>query len=97
MIKTLEATTQLGGFNQHLPMRQYNKRFPYSEPQQNEDDAIDTFFYSVKAHDDTIAVELIVGTKELLMNVYDKGSKSGLNIAKVLQDRLINSGITIKI
>ena len=27
VMKTLEATTQLGGFDQRLPMRQYNKRF----------------------------------------------------------------------
>ena len=32
VMKNLEATTQLGGFNQSLPTRQSNKRFPYSGP-----------------------------------------------------------------
>ena len=43
-IKTLEAITRLGGFNQRLLMRQYNKKFPHSGPHRHKDDAIDTLF-----------------------------------------------------
>ena len=32
LMKTLEATTQLGGFNQLLPTRKSSKRFSYSGP-----------------------------------------------------------------
>ena len=87
-MKTLEATIQLGGFNQNLPMRQYTRRFPYSGTHQHEDDAIGNFFYSVKYKYGTTTVELIFGTKTILPDVYSIVSKSVLNIAKVLQDHL---------
>ena len=86
-MKTLEDMTQLGGFNKRLPMRQSNKSFPYIGTHQNEDDAIDTLFSSIKDHDRTNAVEIIVGTNTLLTDVYAIGSKSGLKIVKVLKDR----------
>ena len=86
LMKTLKATTQIGGFSQHLPMRQYNKQFPYSGTRRNKDDAIDTFFSSLRAYDGTNNVEIIVGTKTLLTDVYAIESKSGINIAKVIQD-----------
>ena len=97
LMKTLEATTQLIGFNKRLPMRQSNKRFPYSRPHQHEDDVIDTFFSLVKSHVGTTAVEIIVGTKTLLMDVYAIGYKSGLNISKFLQDQFSERGIPINI
>ena len=75
VMKTLEATIQIGGFNQCRPMRQYNKRFPYRGPHQHEDDAIDAFLYSLKYHDVTTYVELIVGTNKLLVDVYTIVSK----------------------
>ena len=96
-MKTLDSTTQLGGFDQRLPMRQYNKCFSYNGFHQHEDDAIDTFFSSVKSHDGTTAVELIVGTKTLLTDVYAIGSNSGLNISKVLLDCFRERGIPINI
>ena len=96
-MKTLEATNQLGGLNQRLPIRQSNKCFPYSRHQQHDDDAIDSFFSSVQYRDGTTAVELIVGTKKILTNVYAIGSNSVLNISKLLQDRLHECGITINI
>ena len=43
VMKILEATTQIVGFNQRLPCDS-PKKSPYSGPQWNEDDAIDTFF-----------------------------------------------------
>ena len=43
-MKNLEATTQLGGFNQQLPMRQYTESFPYSGTHYNKYDAIKNFF-----------------------------------------------------
>ena len=96
-MKTLEATTQLGGFNQRLPMRKSNNRFPCIGPHRHEDDAIDTFFSSVKSHEGTTAVELIVGTKTLITYVYSVVSNSGLNIAKVLQERFRECGIPFNI
>ena len=96
-MKNLEAMTQLGGFNQRLPMRQFNKSFPYSVPHPHEDDAIYSFFSSVKSHDSTTTVELIVGNKTLLTYVYAIGYKSALNIAKFLRDRFRERGITINI
>ena len=45
VMKTLEATRQIGEFNQCRPMRQSNKRFPYRGPHQHKYDAIDTFLY----------------------------------------------------
>ena len=85
VMKTLEATTQLGGFNKLLLIRQSNKHFPYSGTHQHEDDAIVAFFSSVKSHGGTTTVEIVFVTKTLLMDVYYIGTKSGLNIAKVLQ------------
>ena len=32
VMKALEATTQIGGFNQHLPIQQSRERFLYSDP-----------------------------------------------------------------
>ena len=96
-MKTLEDMTQLGGFNQRLLMRQSNKHFPYSGPHLNKDDAIDTFFSSVKSHNGTTAVEIVVGTKTLLTDVYAIGSKSGLNTAKFLQCGFCECGIPINI
>ena len=43
VMKTLEATTQLGGFNQRLPKRQYNKCFPYRGPHQHGEDSVNKF------------------------------------------------------
>ena len=79
-METLEAPTQLGGFNQHLLMRQYNNCLSYSGTHQHEDDAIDTFFPLVKSH------EIMVDTKTLITDVDAIGSKSDLNIPKVIQE-----------
>ena len=87
LMKTLGATTQLGGFNQRLLMRQSNKCFPYRSLRQHKYDAIGIFSYSVQAQDGTTAIELIVFPNTLLTDVYAIESKSGLNIATVLQDR----------
>ena len=81
VIKTLETTTKIGGFNQSLQMKQSNKLFPYSGSHRNKYDAIDTFFLSVPYHDSATDVELIFGTKKLLTGVYAIWFKSGLNIA----------------
>ena len=97
MMKTLEATTQLGGFNQHLLMRHYNKHFPYSGPQWHKDGAINTIFYSVQTRDVINTIEIIVGTNTLPTDVYAIVYKSGLNISKVLQDRFHERGIPINI
>ena len=78
-------------------MRQYNKRFPYIGPKRQGDDTIDTFFSSVKYHDSTTTVEIIFGTNAILADIYAIGSKSGLKIAKVIQDRFHECGITINI
>ena len=75
---------QLGVFNQCRLMRQSNNIFPYIGPHRHEDDTIDTFLFSLKSHDGTTNVEIIVGTKTLLMDVYAIGYKSGLNISKYL-------------
>ena len=96
-MNTLEASTQLGGFNQRLTTRQSKKCFPYSGSHQHEVDTIWTFFSSVKVHDGTTAVELIVVTNTLLKDVYTIGSISGLNIAEVPQDRLREREIPINI
>ena len=96
-MKTLEDMTQLGGFNKRLLMRQSNKHFPYSGPHLNKDDAIDTFFSSVKSHNGTTDVEVIVGTKTLLTDVYAIASKSDLNISKFLQYLFYKRGIPISI
>ena len=69
-MKTLEATTKLGGFNQCLPIRNSNKQFLYSGNHLREDDDINTFFSLVPSHDVTTAVELIFGTKTLVTDVY---------------------------
>ena len=76
-------------------MRQSNKNFPYRGPRQRKDDAIHNFFCSVKYHNDTTNVELIDSTKILLTDVYDIGSKSGLNIDKIIQGYFCESGIPI--
>ena len=94
-MKTLEATTQIGGFNQRLPMRKSNNRFPCIGPHRHEDDAIDTFFSSVKSHDETTAVKLVVGIKTLITDVYAIQSKSVLNISQFLQDWFRACRITI--
>ena len=78
-------------------MIQTNNIFPYSGPLRYKDYAIDVFFASVRAHDGTTAVELIYGTKILLTDVYDIGSKSGVNIGKVFQDRFCECGTPINI
>ena len=96
-MKTSEASTKLGGFKQLFQMLHSNKRLSYSEPQKNDDDAINNFFSSVRAHDGTTPIELIIDTETLLTNVYAIGSKSSLNIAKVLQYRFREGGITINI
>ena len=96
-MKNLVATTQLGGFNQRILMRQSNKSLPYSGPYQHEDDAIVTFFSSVKSNAGTTDIELIFGKNTLLTYVYAIGSKSGPDIAQALQDRFRESGITINI
>ena len=96
-MKTLEATTQLGGFNQFSMMNQSNKRLPYIGNHWHKDDAIITFLSSLKSHCGNTAVKLIVGTKELFTDVYAIWSKSGLNISKFLQDRLRERGIPINI
>ena len=96
-MNTQEAKTQLGGFNQRLLMRQSNNHFPYSGTHQHKDESIDTFFSSVESHDVTINVELVVGTKTLLTDVYAIRSKSDLNIAKILLDRFREHRIPIKI
>ena len=87
-MKNLEATNQLGGFNQSIPMRQYNMRFPHSMTHWKEDFAIITFLSSVQSHDGTTTIELIVGTKTLLTDVYAKGNKSGLNAFQITSMRL---------
>ena len=74
-MKTLEDTNQLDFLNQCLPMRKYNKFFPYRGPHQHEDDSLDTFFSSVKSHDSNTSLEIIVGTKTLLTDVYAIVSK----------------------
>ena len=96
-MKTIEAISQPGGFNQRLPIRQSDKCFPYSGHHQHKDDAIDTFLSSVRSHDGTTAVEFIVGAKTLLTDVNAMGSKSGLNIFKVLKDRFRKRGVPINI
>ena len=96
-MNTIKATTQLSGFNQRLLMRQSNKRFPYSGHHWNEDDAIDTFFSSVPSHYGTAFIEIIVGIKTLLNDVYVIVSNSGLNISKVIKYCFRNHGITINI
>ena len=72
-MKTLEDTTQLGGFNKHLPMRNSNKKLPISGTHRNEDDAIDTFLSLAPAHDGTTTAELIFRTKTLITHVYAIG------------------------
>ena len=94
-MKTLEDTTQLGGFNKRIPMIQYNKRLPYSGTHWHKADNIDTLFSSVKYHGGTTDVELVVGTKRLLMDFYAIGYNSGLNIAKFIQDCFCERGIPI--
>ena len=69
VMNTIEATSQLGGFNQHLPTRQPNKRFPYSGPHRHEDDTIGNFLSSVRAQNVTTTIELIVANT-LLTDVY---------------------------
>ena len=97
VINTIEATTQISGFNQCPPTSQYNKRFPCRGPHWHKDGDIYNLFYSVKSHDGTISVELIFGTKTLTPDVYAIVSKSGLNIDQVLQERFRERGIPISI
>ena len=97
MMKTIEATTQFCCSNQHLQMIQFHKSFHYIRTHQNEDDAINNFFPSVWSHDGNTAIELIVGTRILLMDVYDIVSKSGLNIARFIQDCFCKCVIPINI
>ena len=78
-------------------MSKYNRCLPYSGPHQHEDDPLDTLFSSVKSHNIYTAVEIIFGTKTLLTDVYAIVSKSGLNIAKFIQDRFYECGIIINI
>ena len=49
VMKTLEATNQLGGFNQRLPTRHPNKKFLYIGPHQHEDDIINTSLSYIRA------------------------------------------------
>ena len=86
--KILEDITQIGGFNQRLPMRQSNKRFPYGRPCKHKYDVINAFFYYVKSHNGTTTVELISGTKTLLTDVYAIGTKSGLNDFQITSMRI---------
>ena len=86
-MKTLEATTKIGGLNQHLLMQQSRKRFPYIKPHRHKDDDIDTFLSLAPVHDGTIVMKLIFGSKTLRTDVYVIGFNPGLNIDKVLQDR----------
>ena len=65
VIKTLEDTTELGGFNQRLPTRKSNKSFPYRGPYQHKDDTTNTLFSSVRAHNGTTAVELLLAPRHL--------------------------------
>ena len=95
MRKTLEATNQLGGFNQRPPMRQYNKRLPYSRPYLHKDDYIDTLLSSMQAHYGNTSIELNVFTKTLLTYVYAIASKSRTKTPKVLQYRYPDRGIPI--
>ena len=44
VMNTLEVTTQICGFNQRLPMWNFNKQFPYSGTHRHKDDDIDIFF-----------------------------------------------------
>ena len=97
VIKTLETTTKIGGFNQSLQMKQSNKLFPYSGSHRHKYDAIDTFFLSVPYHDGATDVELIFGTKKLLTDVYAIWFKSGLIIANFLQDCFHKHEITTNI
>ena len=78
-------------------MSKYKKCFLYSGSHQHDDDYLDTLFSSVKSHDSNTTVKIIVGTKTVLMDVYAIVSKSGVNIAKVFQDRFYKCGIPIKI
>ena len=43
VMNNLEATTQLCGFNQYIPMQQSKKRFPYSGSLRHKGDAIKNF------------------------------------------------------
>ena len=86
-MNNIEAAAQLGGSNQHLPIQQSNKRFPYSGHRWHEDDDINTFFSSVPNRDGTIYVEKLLGTNTLLTGLYAKGSEYDLNIANVIQYR----------
>ena len=97
MMKTIETTTQLGGSNQRLQKGQSHKSFPCSSPHQHKDDVINNLLSTVWSHDGNIAIELIVGTRTLLMDLYDIVSKSGLNVANFIQDRFRNRGIPINI
>ena len=96
-MKTLKATTQLGGFNQHLLMIKSNNNFTYSGPHQHEYDSITTLLSSLQDHNDTTSVEIIFGTKTLLTDVWAIWYKPGLNISKVFQDRFHERGISINI
>ena len=78
-------------------MRQFNKKFLYSGPQQHNHEAVEIFLSSVHAHDGTAAVEIIVGTNTLLTDVYDIGYNLGLNISTVLKDRFRERSIPINI
>ena len=68
-MKTLEAITKLGGFNQRLPVLHSNKRFPYIGLLRNEYDAIDTLFLSLPPHDGTTSVELSAPRHKVLMSL----------------------------
>ena len=76
-------------------MRQYNKRLPYRGPHLQKYDVNDTFFYSVIIHNNNTSIELIVGTKTLITDVYAIQSKSDLNISQFLQDWFRACRITI--
>ena len=70
-MKIIEATTKIGGFNQHLPMRQSNQWYPYSGLKWHKDDTINTLYSSVWDQNGTTAIGFIVGTNTLLTDVYD--------------------------
>ena len=96
-MKNLEDTTKLGGLNQRLPIQQCNKILKYSGTHQQKDDTMDNFFSSVPARYGTTDVELTIGIKTLLTDVYAIGSKSGIKSSEVFQDRFCECGIPINI
>ena len=68
-MKTLEAITKLGGFNQRLPDTTPRRLLPYIGLLRNEYDAIDTLFLSLPPHDGTTSVELSAPRHKVLMSL----------------------------